>query len=321
MSQKDRLPNDTERYPKRLPREQRYRHTNQRFLRHPLDLIHGFVETDYSKGMHVQEFVEINIITKGQGMHYLENRRLPAVRGDVFIIPPEMSHGYVGTEGFDVYHFLISNQFMEKNMTDLKLLPAFFTLFHAEPLMRSADAEPLHLRLTDEQLEQIEPLLEQVKLYTARKTPADGIICNSLAMMLITSLCEIYLTNQSNPADGEIQDDEAFLNALAMIHERYDEKISIAQLARVAQLSRSAFLRRFQQVCQMPPAKYLTKRRIEAAEHMLANTGLPVSEIAVQTGFYDTSHFIRTFLSEKGTTPGAYRNQCQKDALLPNAHM
>ena len=294
-------------YPEKLPRAPHYLYTNQQQFRITLDLIHAFIMRNYSIDMHVQEFVEINIITGGTGMHYIEDRRLPANHGDIFIIPPQTCHGYVGGEGFDVYHFLISNQFMEKYIADLQLLPSFFILFKAEPLMRGSNREPLHLTLTDEQFLKIEVLLHELQKYSSPQTPADSNICNSLAMILITSLCEMYTENTNNTDNSSVHDDEAFLNALALIEERYYEKISIARLAKTAQLSRSSFLRKFQEVCKTSPAKYLTQRRIEAAKHLLANTSLPISDIAEKTGFYDASHFFRIFTAETGTSPNLYR--------------
>lgn len=316
-------------YPEQLPSQAFYSYTNSYVFSHPTDRIHGFIMKDYSIDMHVQEFIEINLVTQGTGMHYLENRRIAARRGDVFIIPPHMPHGYVGGKGFDVYHVLISNQFMEKYMADLRMLDSFFILFRAEPLMRNHTSEPLHLTLSDEQFEELEPLLNAIYQYSAPRNPADSIFCNSNALMLITSLCRIYTKN--NISGSMIQDtpgtesggtstvqsllpqasdeDEAFLHTLAMIHEKYYEKLSITQLAKTAQLSRSSFLRRFQEVCHMPPAKYLTRRRIEAAQYMLSNTVLSVSEIAIRTGFYDAAHFSRIFSAEVGFSPGQYRKE------------
>lgn len=293
-------------YPEKLPKEKHYIYTNDQFI-NALDLIHAFVMPDYNINMHIQDFWEINIIMNGTGMHYIESRHLPVKRGDIFIIPPLTAHGYVGEQGFDVYHFLINNKFMEKYIADLQLLPAFFILFKAEPLMRSSGSDPLHLTLTESQYNKTEPLLQELTNYSAPQRSADSIFCNSLAMMLITSLCEMYQENTIVPDNISAHHDEAFMNALSLIHERYYEKISIAQLAKTAQLSRSSFLRKFQEICKMPPARYLTQRRIEAAKHMLINTTLSASDIAAQTGFYDAAHFTKIFLAETGITPNAFR--------------
>ena len=68
-------------YPENLVAEERYLYTDRSIFQDPLYLVHGFPRCNYSIDMHVQDFFEINIITKGSGMHYIENQRLPARQG------------------------------------------------------------------------------------------------------------------------------------------------------------------------------------------------------------------------------------------------
>lgn len=298
-------------YPEQLGKNEIYYHPKEFIFQNPNEFIRCFVMRDYSIGMHEQGFLEINIILSGEGMHYFDKRKLPAKTGDIFIIPAEVSHGYVGGEGFDVYHFLIHDRFMEKYRADFHGLPCFYTLFKVEPLMRGSDSVPLHLTLTKIQLEKISRLLTELEEYSLPKNYPDALMCNSLAMMLIARLCVFYKENTRDMDEKELQYDEAFMNALTLIHEHYDEKISISRLAKIAHLSRSGFIQRFCEVCKMPPAKYLINRRIEAAEHLLANTNLSISDVAESTGFYDTSHLTRMFTSEIGCSPAVYRKKLQ----------
>ena len=76
-----------------------------------------------------------------------------------------------------------------------------------------------------------------------------------------------------------------------MIHERYYDKLTIADLAKATKLSRSLFIKKFKQICGLPPLEYITVKRIEAAEQMLLNTNLSIMDIAIKCGFYDSSHF------------------------------
>jgi transcriptional regulator GlxA family with amidase domain len=74
-------------------------------------------------------------------------------------------------------------------------------------------------------------------------------------------------------------------------------------------LSVSQFDRQFKRKFQTTPLKYLTKIRVDAACHQLASTDLPIATIALQTGFYDQSHFTHQFVRYKGTTPFRYRKR------------
>lgn len=296
-------------FPQQLEKEKRYRYSHAEIFRKPGDLVHGFVQHNYRIGMHVQQFHEINIITCGSGMHYIENRRLPVRRGDVFIIPPEMAHGYEGETGFDVFHTLLSDSFMEKYREELDRLPSFYLLFQAEPLMRARASEPFHLTLSEQELQDAENLLQMLSVFRYPVTAPDCIRSSCLALLLITFLCETYTKTNPSTESRPLSCDEAFMEAINRIHRQYAEKITVDELAQTAHLSRSSFIRKFREVCRMPPAEYLLNRRLEAARHLLRSTGLSAAEIAVRTGFYDASHFTRTFRSAQGCTPNEFRRR------------
>lgn len=57
----------------------------------------------------------------------------------------------------------------------------------------------------------------------------------------------------------------------------------------------------------LPPLKYLNKKRMEAAEILLLSTQKKIHEIALETGYENTNHFINLFKKEYGVTPQAYR--------------
>ena len=85
------------------------------------------------------------------------------------------------------------------------------------------------------------------------------------------------------------------------------ESINLGMLAAVAGLSVHHFAREFKQSAGVTPHNYLTRKRVERAEEMLAQTDLSLSEIAYATGFSDQSHLSRHFRHMLGTTPGAFR--------------
>ena len=296
-------------YPKQLSKNQHYQFTNAQTFADTPKYARGFIEHDYSIGMHTQDFFEINIILSGNGMHYIENRRIPAKCGDVFIIPPDTAHGYVGEKNFDVYHLLLSQRFMQKYTADLQKLPSFFVLFKAEPLIRPECATLFYLQLTPTQFKKIEELLQSIKTHSEIDTAFASVICNNLAVILITSFCEIYTENTDTIHHQGTQYDVAFANALAFIYERYCERISIMDLAKIAQLSRSSFIQKFKAICKMPPAKFILQQRIESAKHLLVHTDISIADIASKTGFYDSSHFIKAFTTEVKTTPNIYRKK------------
>jgi transcriptional regulator of acetoin/glycerol metabolism len=85
------------------------------------------------------------------------------------------------------------------------------------------------------------------------------------------------------------------------------ESMDLAELAGVAGLSVFHFARAFKQSTGVAPHHYLVHRRIERAREMLACSKLPLSEVALATGFADQSHLARHFRQILGMTPGQFR--------------
>jgi AraC-like DNA-binding protein len=85
------------------------------------------------------------------------------------------------------------------------------------------------------------------------------------------------------------------------------ESMDLAELAAIAGLSVYHFARAFKQTAGVTPHHYLVRRRVERAQEMLASSELPLSEVALATGFSDQSHLARLFRQLVGMTPGQFR--------------
>lgn len=82
---------------------------------------------------------------------------------------------------------------------------------------------------------------------------------------------------------------------------------SLAELARVAGISRYHFLRTFKRVTGVTPHQWLLRARLADAANRLATSREPVTGIALDAGFEDLSHFIHSFRAEFGVSPRQYR--------------
>jgi AraC family transcriptional regulator len=91
------------------------------------------------------------------------------------------------------------------------------------------------------------------------------------------------------------------------IESHLEQKISIESLADTVGLSMFHFARAFKQSEGVTPHGYLVQRRVKRAQELLADTDLPLSEIAVAVGFADQSHCARRFREHVGLTPSRYR--------------
>lgn len=83
--------------------------------------------------------------------------------------------------------------------------------------------------------------------------------------------------------------------------------LSLSELASECGLSQRHFGRAFKKSVGLSPHRWLTTLRLERAKGLLADTKLSLTEIALDCGFADHSHFTRTFSTAVGCTPGAWR--------------
>jgi AraC-like DNA-binding protein len=81
----------------------------------------------------------------------------------------------------------------------------------------------------------------------------------------------------------------------------------VARLAQVSAVSEAYFARQFRQAFGLPPHRYLLTRRIERAVALCRDTGLPITEIALQTGWSSLGTFGRIFRDITGQSPGELR--------------
>lgn len=271
-------------------------------------LIRGFTEESYNKKLHSQEFYEINIVIRGSANHYIGQRRITVSEGDTFIVPPNVMHGYDGSEGFDVYHILIHPRFLEKNSAELQRLSAFPSLFRIDPLMREKTSAKLHFRLTNEEIEKLTPRLNTLTAHSKNTETVDLIISNGEALIIIAELCSMYENHTETPLAQE-NDDAAFLLSIAYIYENYAERLTVPTLAHIARMSRNAYIAKFKRITGHTPAKFLKLHRIEVIKQMLTETSLSEAEIASSAGLCDTSHLIKMFCSETKMTPSEFRKE------------
>ena len=97
--------------------------------------------------------------------------------------------------------------------------------------------------------------------------------------------------------------------ATELLRENLDGRIRLAHLARACELSVSHFARSFKASFGVSCHRWLTERRIEHAQELLARPSIPLVDIASQTGFGDQAAFTRTFHRLVGTTPRQWRRE------------
>lgn len=106
-----------------------------------------------------------------------------------------------------------------------------------------------------------------------------------------------------------LKNKDRILTMLAFIQENYAEKLTLQEIADASAISTRECLRCFQVSIQQSPMEYLMEYRIQMAAKLLETTDLPITEIAIRTGWGSSSYFTKTFRSFRGKTPNTYRKE------------
>lgn len=98
-------------------------------------------------------------------------------------------------------------------------------------------------------------------------------------------------------------------NVLEMIDRDYSNKLTLDDLCRKTDFTRTYFEFLFKQATNLSPMRYLLDIRVKKAIDLLMETNLTITEIAYRVGFSDSNYFIRQFHKAVGKTPLQYRKE------------
>ena len=101
----------------------------------------------------------------------------------------------------------------------------------------------------------------------------------------------------------QTESDFSFFHILEYIDMHSGESLEIQELARMCHLSYSNFARLFRKKYGRSCKEYINYIRLNKAQYLLLNSEYDLNYIATETGFFDCSHFIRTYKKWKGITP------------------
>lgn len=91
------------------------------------------------------------------------------------------------------------------------------------------------------------------------------------------------------------------------IENNYLKNIMLDDLSERSQISKYYLIRKFNEYYGLSPHQYITNLRINHAKKLLKNN-MDFADIAIDSGFYDQSHFIKCFKEYTGVTPMNYKS-------------
>lgn len=252
----------------------------------------------YNVPLHWHREWELVRVLKGNFPMYIEGREYQMKAGDVLLLREGMLHG--GNHQncvYDCFDFDLHGLFM--NVASVKE--------YLRPFYRNQLHPIVHFR---EYHEDIYPIVDKLMAAFSKErteAPRALLTLSSLAELFAVILEKGYYTKNEEHSEEKVQKSDRLKPVLEYIDASFSTPLTLEGLAAVAGMNPRYFCRFFRSVTQQTPMDYVAYYRIEQAANMLMTTELSVTEVGLECGFCDTSHFVKIFKKYKGITPKQFR--------------
>lgn len=241
-------------------------------------------EQVFSIRKHSHKEISIGIIETGSTDATIKDFEFSLKTNDLILIPPDTIHLCVPDMKNEYYFKLI---YIDKKWVEevLKINPENIT--------------PAVKQLSVKEKE------ETNRFFKAFETEKD--------ILKLETYCIIFLENLLNKIfylKGKKvltkTDPEKITKIKEYLDENYTANISLDELSDLSGLNKYHLLRMFKKKYKITPHAYITNLRFIKAKKLLKNRK-ELADISAECGFFDQSHFIKTFKQYFGITPDKYR--------------
>jgi len=139
--------------------------------------------------------------------------------------------------------------------------------------------------------------------------PTQPLIVEAVSCALAAHLLRSYNAFEAIEARMPTLGGADLARLTAFIEDNLDRSISLAELAAIARVSRFHFARLFKRSTGVTAISFVEQSRIRRAQSLIAESDLPLSQVALMTGFADQSHFTRRFQRHVGCTPAVFARE------------
>ena len=220
--------------------------------------------------------------------------------GDAFVVSPGNLH-FMGSQTGNVDYFTF-------------LFPLKYISFRTDDILDDKLLEPLnsgHLIISPEIEDTVKEQCEQlVEIYGAKKEESQSKITAQIKtkIILLQFILELWKkgfivendTSGKNTVEKEM---------VSYIQQNFTGKILLKEFGKQFHLSEKYISRYFKEHFHITISQYVTYLRLEHAKQLLQDTDIPVTEVAMQSGYQNVSYFIRSFKKTYGMSPLKYRNK------------
>lgn len=266
---------------------------------------------DFKMKAHCHEDHEINVCVRGAGRYVLgTGESCPLSAGQILYLPGGIAHELKVDERIVIRGICIHPSEFESIPND-----AVARGLANSPQIKRWRAKPalLPARLAIDALlyATLLGLYEQLR---TEQTAKDAFCSRSIAhLSQLAAMQVLRIFARPEPSAQPGLAEQRVLNTRAWMDHNFATEITLDRLAELSELSPSHFTYLFKKCVGRAPKQYVLERRLEYAAGLLAQTGMPVLEVSLESGFSHLAHFNRCFKHFTGATPTGYRKKHQRN--------
>jgi AraC family transcriptional regulator len=167
-------------------------------------------------------------------------------------------------------------------------------------------------------LSHLPPIAEVMVAGELLQAAAEGrsdVAVDEAALLFAGKVAGVTSSEKRNSPKPKEHDRRRAVEAALWLEENAAEAVGLEDAARHVALSPFRFLRIFRSVTGVTPHQYLVRLRLRRAAKLLAEGGMPVTEVALEAGFGDLSNFVRTFGRAAGVSPARFSKEPGREKL------
>ncbi|GAA1573429.1 hypothetical protein GCM10009678_65070 [Actinomadura kijaniata] len=260
--------------------------------------------------VHTHSFVEIAVVTGGQGVHRSLDGRRELQVGEVILLRPGVWHGYEGCRGLDLYNCCFGTELLQRELAWTREDPFLGYLLWTGPnSMRRRGM--LTTRLDARTLK--EAVVHLDALDRLGREPVDrhrGDVIGRLTLFL--GHLARAVAGERDPGPGPAH--PAVVEAIRLLEARPAHRWTLTELADRLHLAPRYLVRLFKSATGLPPMAYLAQHRVERAAALLLHTDRSITQIGRSVGWADQNHFARRFKAHYGLPASTYRQRFRHHA-------
>lgn len=253
---------------------------------------------------HTHEYFQIYFISKGSLCHHVEDTSAQLNQGDMFIIPPHVTHYISPSPNTVFYSFSFMESLLAGQGSGSYLAGSFLRLLQTK---ENLNIKP-KISMNSEEAFYIESIMRHILKEFTEKPIGYADTIQAYASLLVTTLAREYFAKEVHSITEHFESSRQFvMHCVEYIENNFADKITLSEIAKKSAMSKSNFCSLFQKETGHSFNDYLNTCRIKAAKAYIQK-GYKITAIYGLCGYNDFSTFNRNFNKITGMSPREYKN-------------